>query len=95
MASNNVKVIGIRNAVRDINRVPAGFHVEVWSRLEGGKVRIWTSEYLSDNSWTVGHDADEHELDWREEIGRAEYFGESISKTEALRRAVARVYEVA
>ncbi len=87
-----IEIIGIRNAVRDINGVPAGFHVEVWSRLENGKVHIWTSEYLSRNSWTVGHDEDEHELDWREEIERAEYLGESISTTEALRRAVVKVY---
>ena len=87
-----IEIIGIRNAVEDIRDVPAGVHVEVWSRLENGKVRIWTSEYLSRNQWTVGHDADEHELDWRDEMERAEFHGEDIGMIEALRRAVARVY---
>lgn len=92
MASNNVKVVGIRNAVSDIKNVPKGFHVEVWSEKVDNIITVWTSEYLSQNSWTINHHKSEHRLDV---IAREIREYEDVSMTEALKQAVRQVYEVA
>lgn len=87
-----MKIIGIRKAVQDIKGVPKGFHVEVWSeRNEKGDVEVWTSEYLSQNSWTTNHPINQKCLDrFMSEVYMMED-GE-VSVTEQIRRAVAEVY---
>lgn len=87
-----MKIIGIRKAVQDIKGVPKGFHVEVWSeRNEKGDVEVWTSEYLSQNSWTTNHPVSQKCLDrYMSEVYMME--DEDISLTEQIRRAVAEVY---
>ena len=87
-----MKIIGIRKAVQDIKGVPKGFHVEVWSeKNEKGDVEVWTSEYLSQNSWTINHPASHKRLDG---LMSQVYMMEDgdISITEQIRRAVAEVY---
>ena len=87
-----MKIIGIRKAVQDIKGVPKGFHVEVWSeKNEKGDVEVWTSEYLSQNSWTINHPASHKCLDsYMSQVYMMEN-GE-VSVTEQIRRAVAEVY---
>ena len=87
-----MKIIGIRKAVQDIKGVPKGFHVEVWSeKNERGDVEVWTSEYLSQNSWTINHPASHKCLDG---LMSQVYMMENgeVSVTEQIRRAVAEVY---
>lgn len=88
------KIVGIRNAVSDIKNVPVGFHVEVWSERDGDTIRVWTSEYLSRNSWTVNHPEGERRIEYGEQISKAEWFGERISLTEAIRREVREMWGV-
>lgn len=48
------KVIGVRKAASDYIHVPRGFHVEIWcDKTENGDIEVYTSEYLSQNSWTI------------------------------------------
>ena len=87
-----MKIIGIKQAVQDIKGVPKGFHVEVWSeKNEKGDVEVWTSEYLSQNSWTINHPASHKRLDG---LMSQVYMMENgeVSVTEQIRRAVAEVY---
>lgn len=87
-----MKIIGIKKAVQDIKGVPKGFHVEVWSeKNEKGDVEVWTSEYLSQNSWTINHPASHKRLDG---LMSQVYMMENgeVSVTEQIRRAVAEVY---
>lgn len=59
-----VRIIGWRKALIEYRNVPKGFHVEIWSRrTAGGDIEVWTSEYLSRNSWTVNHDKEEIRVD--------------------------------
>lgn len=88
----NGRIVGIRNVVSDIRNTPLGFHVEVWSERDGNTIRVWTSEYLTQNSWTVGHPEGERRIMYGEQFSKAEWFGEEISLTEAIRREVAKVW---
>lgn len=85
-----MRILGLKKAVGEIKSVPEGFHMEVWSELKGDEeVAVWTTEYLSSNSWTVNHDISERRLDavMREiDDGR-------MSLTEQIRRAVDVVWE--
>lgn len=91
-----VRIIGLRDVVSDLLHCPPGMHHEVWSELDGDAVRIWTSEYLSQNSWTTGHPESERELTGtiNEIRERARWDGENVSMTGAVRRAVADVWGV-
>lgn len=88
-----MKIHNIRQTIRDIKGVPEGFHVEVWSAQMGdGEVTVWTSEYLSSNSWTVNHPAGERRLDTvMREISMCDGDGR-MSITEQIRRAVESVW---
>ncbi len=98
MSSQNtcVKIIGLREVVSDLLHCPPGYHCEVWSELDGDAVRVWTSEYLSQNSWTTGHPECERELTGaiNRIRDRAEWDGQRVSMTETVRRAVAEVWGV-
>ena len=91
-----VKIIGLREVVSDLLHCPPGFHHEVWSEIDGDAVRVWTSEYLSQNCWTTGHPETERELTGtiRGIRDDASWDGKNISMTEAVRRAVAKVWGV-
>lgn len=85
------KILGIRSAVSDLKSTPYGFHQEVWGwETEKGDIQLYTSEYLSQNSWTINHPEGEHRLDciMRELMDD----DEDMSMTEALKRAVAQVF---
>lgn len=87
-----MKIIGIRQVVQDIKGVPEGFHVEVWSeKNERGEVEVWTTEYLSQNSWTINHPVGQERLDGLMSQIRMMEDGK-VSVTEQVRRAVAEVY---
>lgn len=91
------RIIGIREVVSDLVHCPSGFHVEVWSELDGEDVRVWTTEYLTSNSWTANHPESERELtgEINDIRWRAKQDGESVSMTEAVRQAVATVWNLA
>ena len=91
------KILGIRSAVSDLKSTPYGFHQEVWGwETEKGDIQLYTSEYLSQNSWTINHDEGEHRVDgiMREIMHDDEYDGIKTSMTEAIRRAVAQVWGI-
>ncbi len=96
VSENCVKIIGLREVVSDLLHCPPGMHQEVWSELDGESVRIWTSEYLSQNCWTTGHPEAERELTGtiHEIRDDARWDGRSVSMTEAVRRAVSEVWGV-
>ena len=86
-----VKITGIRQAVQDIQSCPRGFHVEVWAeRSEDGSVHVWTSEWLSQSSWTTNHPDSEVCLD--DAIGHvrflAEVYDKRMSLTATIKEAV-------
>lgn len=91
-----VRIIGLREVVSDLLHCPPGFHHEVWSEIDGDAVRVWTSEYLSQNSWTTGHPETERELTGtiNEIRDDARWGGESVNMTEAVRRAVSKVWGI-
>ena len=85
------KILGIRKVVSEVRAVPHGFHVEIWGyKTEQGDIQLYTSEYLSQNSWTIGHDEGEVDItlrvytvmDW-----------DGVSMTEAIKRTVAEVWK--
>lgn len=85
-----MRILGLKKAVGEIKGVPEGFHVEVWSELRGeGEVAVWTTEYLSSNSWTINHEMSERRLD----AVMREIDDGHMSLTEQIRRAVSRVWE--
>ena len=51
---SETKIVGLRKAVHDIMWAPKGFHCEIWAKRSGKKVELWTSEYLTSESWTSG-----------------------------------------
>lgn len=58
------KVRNLRKVATELRHTPEGFHQEVWSYENGSReIVLYTSEYLSLNSWTIGHDPDEKKLD--------------------------------
>lgn len=81
------KIIGIRQAVSDIKTCPAGFHVEVWSRLDDkGDIQVYTSEYLSMNSWTnPARHRDERQIRWRDVEDEMAAEGKRCSLTDLIR----------
>ncbi len=89
------KVHGLRKAVGELLRCPKGFHMEVWSeKRRDGSIEIWTSEYLSQNSWTVNHPEGERCLSpaIREMEEEACIEGIRLSMTAVLKDAVDRVW---
>lgn len=77
---------GLRDVVHDINSCPRGFHVEVWSYLdERGEICLYTSELLSPNSWTTGHDQSERRIYYTRYDG---YSDPEWSTTRKIREAV-------
>lgn len=88
------KIIGLKKAVTEFRNCPPGFHVEIWGGMdEHGDVLIWTSEYLSQNSWTINHADGEHRLDniAMEVMAESET---NCSMTAALKGAVSAVFGV-
>lgn len=59
--ANGFKVFNFRKVIREHTNVPYGFHVETWGVVDREKktIELYTSEYLSQNSWTVNHDDNE------------------------------------
>lgn len=54
-----MKIVGLNAALKDIRECPDLFHLEVWGRkVKEGVVEIWTSELLTENSWTEYKDSD-------------------------------------
>lgn len=52
---SDTKIIGLRKAIHDMICVPKGWHCEIWAkRIDANTVEVWTSEYLTQNSWTNG-----------------------------------------
>lgn len=51
---SETKIVGIKKAAHDMLWAPKGFHCEIWAKRNGKKVELWTSEYLTANSWTTG-----------------------------------------
>ncbi len=89
------KIVGIRKAVGEYRNVPKGFHVEIWSEKVGNDVHVWTSEYLSQNSWTVNHPTSEKRLDPTvyDILENALYAGETMSMTAAIKEAVRQIWQ--
>ena len=51
---SETKIVGIKKAAHDMLWAPKGWHCEIWAKRSGKKVELWTSEYLTANSWTNG-----------------------------------------
>lgn len=51
---SDTKIVGIKKAAHDMLWAPKGFHCEIWAARNGKKVVLWTSEYLTSESWTAG-----------------------------------------
>ena len=51
---SDTKIVGIKKAAHDMLWAPKGWHCEIWAKRNGKKVVLWTSEYLTANSWTTG-----------------------------------------
>ena len=52
---SETKVVGLKKAVNDMKWAPKGWHCEIWAkRIDADTVEVWTSEYLTANSWTTG-----------------------------------------
>lgn len=83
----------IRRTVNEYDNTPRGFHVEVWSsRAKDGAIEVWTSDLLSQNSWTENHAEDERRLDTEMAAWRA--WNPNLSTTALIRRAVADTWGV-
>lgn len=63
---NNFKVNGFRKTIKEFNDVPAGFHVEIWACVDNDKktIELYTSEYLSQNSWSTNHGENEYRFSY-------------------------------
>lgn len=89
------KILGIRKVVSELKTTPHGSHQEVWDwETENGDIQLYTSEYLSQNCWTINHAEGEHRVDgiMREIMRYDEYDGIRTSMTEAIKRAVAEIF---
>ena len=51
---SDTKIVGIKKAAHDMLWAPKGWHCEIWAKRSDKKVELWTSEYLTANSWTNG-----------------------------------------
>ena len=51
---NETKIVGIKKAAHDMLWAPKGFHCEIWAKKNRKNVVLWTSEYLTSESWTAG-----------------------------------------
>ena len=51
---SDTKIVGLKKAVNDMKWAPKGFHCEIWAKRNARKVVLWTSEYLTSESWTAG-----------------------------------------
>lgn len=89
-ASNGMKIVGLKKAVGEFLSTPRGWHVEIWAYVKDGTIQVYTSDLLSDNSWTVGHDDDEIRLDNRD--GVVYPVGNGMSWTQALRDEIDAVF---
>lgn len=86
-----IKVYGVRGVVRDLLHCPQSFHYEVWGEMdENGDVTIWTSQLLSQNTWTTNHKKSERCIS--DTIGEilydAEWSGERVPLAQAVLRAI-------
>lgn len=59
--ANGFRVYNFQKVIRERANVPRGFHVETWGTVdrEEKTIELYTSDYLSENSWTVNHDSDD------------------------------------
>lgn len=57
VTNNGYKVYNFQKVVSESENVPYGFHVETWGIVDRDKKEIvlYTSDYLSQNSWTTNH----------------------------------------
>lgn len=55
--TNGFKVYNFKKVVSERSHVPYGFHVETWAIIdrEYNAIILYTSDYLSQNSWTINH----------------------------------------
>lgn len=51
---SDTKIVGIKKAAHDMLWAPKGWHCEIWAKRSDKKVVLWTSEYLTSESWTAG-----------------------------------------
>ncbi len=87
------RVRGARNVATEMRHVPRGFHVEVWSyKDEKGDVQLYTSEYLSQNSWTINHPEGERRLDEHIYDVRVEYAYDHVTLERILKEAAHRAW---
>ena len=90
------KIIGIRKTVGEMMDCPRGYHVEIWSEMNGDDIEVWASDILGPNDWTANHAESERDLTGT--IGeikyRAERHGERISNTDAIKQAAEEVWGV-
>ena len=52
---SETKIVGLKKAIHDLICAPKGWHSEIWAkRIDANTVEVWTTEYLTANSWTTG-----------------------------------------
>lgn len=89
------KIVGARKAAREIRECPKGFHVEVWSYMDGKKaVQVYTTDWLSQNSWTVNH-AEGHRCLSQDIVNldtACSYLGERMTLEAKIKMAAATVW---
>ena len=86
-----LEVFGVRGVVSDLLHCPQGFHYEVWGEMDGdGRVEIWTSQLLGQNTWTINHKEGEESIFGviHEVLYDAEWSGEHVTLTQAVLRAI-------
>ena len=86
-----LEVFGARGVVSDLLHCPQGFHYEVWGEKdEDGRVEVWTSQLLSQNTWTINHKAGEESLlgTIHEILDDARWDSRHITLTQAVLRAI-------
>lgn len=90
-----LKIKGIRKVVQELQHIPNGYHLELWSEKKGETVELWTSCLLTVNSWTVYESNPESvKLDYYLNAVWHDVYtvGETISLTDAIKRAVKYAY---
>ena len=86
---SETRIVGLRKAVHDTLWAPKGFHCEIWAkRIDANTVEVWTSEYLTQSSWTTGIEG------WKR-IDRyaSQYKGSGYTWTASIRIAIAELVE--
>lgn len=83
----------VRRTAAEMRQCPRGFHVEVWSyKDEKGDVVLYTSDYLSQNMWTINHPPEERQLDEHIYDVRVEYAYDHVTLERILKEAAHRAW---